>query len=248
MVTVNIDVSDGLANGVCGTVVGIDNTGADVHAVLVKLDSLRVGIQAIDSSQYKRQYPCAVPIKRKDVQFYAGRGRRSVEAQCSQFPLTLAWGCTIHKQLTFSLLLSCLLRHLWISIHLLNARSYLEHLQDMQADPILVSTDFFCFVETFPRKGQQLRERELILPGSASFRTDRPPSGNSTAFIDKLQRLMQSLPTGVLTVILGDFNFNLIDYSHHKILRVMEQFGFHQHVKTPTKDYDSLLDHVYVNS
>ncbi|KAK4327752.1 hypothetical protein Pmani_001794 [Petrolisthes manimaculis] len=97
MVTVNIDVSDGLANGVCGTVVGIDNTGADVHAVLVKLDSLRVGIQAIDSSQYKRQYPCAMPIKRKDVQFYAGRGRRSVEAQCSQFPLTLAWGCTIRK-------------------------------------------------------------------------------------------------------------------------------------------------------
>ncbi|KAK4327035.1 hypothetical protein Pmani_002483 [Petrolisthes manimaculis] len=229
MVTVNIDVSDGLANGVCGTVVGIDNTGADVHAVLVKLDSLRVGIQAIDSSQYKRQYPCAVPIKRKDVQFYAGRGRRSVEAQCSQFPLTLAWGCTIHK------------------------------VQGKKLVTIVVSME-----ETFPRKGQQLRERELILPGSASFRTDRSAtSERGGAMILALHELspvgdyspqlvdwstQPSLSLSVLTVILGDFNFNLIDYSHHKILRVMEQFGFHQHVKTPTKDYGSLLDHVYVNS
>uniref|UniRef100_A0A672Z295 ATP-dependent DNA helicase n=1 Tax=Sphaeramia orbicularis TaxID=375764 RepID=A0A672Z295_9TELE len=51
MVTVNIDVSDGLENGVCGTVVGIENTGSTVHIIF------------------------AVPIKRQDVQFFAGRGR-----------------------------------------------------------------------------------------------------------------------------------------------------------------------------
>lgn len=38
-----------------------------------------------------------VPIKRQDVQFFTGRGRRSVEAKWSQFTLSLAWGCIIHK-------------------------------------------------------------------------------------------------------------------------------------------------------
>lgn len=97
MVTGNTDVSDGLANGVCGTVVEIDNSGSDVNTIFVKFDSERVGKQAIANSQYKRSYPEAVPIKRQDVQFFAGRGRRSIEAKHSQFPLSLAWGCTIHK-------------------------------------------------------------------------------------------------------------------------------------------------------
>ncbi|CAI9733025.1 Hypothetical predicted protein [Octopus vulgaris] len=97
MIPVNIDVSDGLANGICGTDVGIDNTGSDVHTILVKFNSERVGKQAIADNQYKKSFPGVVPIKRLDVQFYTGRGRRSVEAKRSQFPLSLAWGCTIHK-------------------------------------------------------------------------------------------------------------------------------------------------------
>ncbi|KAM9332830.1 ATP-dependent DNA helicase PIF1-like [Pholidichthys leucotaenia] len=97
MVTVNTDVSDGLANGVCGTVVGIESSGSSVHTIFVKFDSRRVGMQAIANSQYKQSYPEAVPIKRQDVHLFAGRGRRSVEAKRSQFPLSLAWGCTIHK-------------------------------------------------------------------------------------------------------------------------------------------------------
>jgi len=64
MVTVNIDVTDGLANGVCGTVTGIDHTDNDAHTILVKFDSARVGQKAIAKSQYRRDYPDAVPIKR----------------------------------------------------------------------------------------------------------------------------------------------------------------------------------------
>ncbi|KAM9365022.1 ATP-dependent DNA helicase PIF1-like [Pholidichthys leucotaenia] len=97
MVTVNIDVSDGLANGVCGAVVGIESSGSSVHTIFIKFDSRRVGMQAIANSQYKQSYPEAVPIKRQDVHLFAGRGRRSLEAKRSQFPLSLAWGCTIHK-------------------------------------------------------------------------------------------------------------------------------------------------------
>ena len=97
MITVNIDVSDGLANGVCGTVVGACTTGETVHTIFVEFDSDRVGKQAIASSQYKSRYPKAVPITRQDVQFHTGHGRHSVEAKRTQFPLTQAWGCTIHK-------------------------------------------------------------------------------------------------------------------------------------------------------
>lgn len=97
MVTVNIDVCDGLANGVCGTVVGIDHTGDNVHAVIVQFESDCVEKKAIVDSQNIRQYPGVVPITRQDVHFFTGRGRGSVEAKRKQFPLTLAWGCTIHK-------------------------------------------------------------------------------------------------------------------------------------------------------
>ena len=90
MVTVNIDVSDGLANRVCGSVVGIDNTNDTVHAILVEFDNRRVGVKAITERQYRQTYPTAVPIKRHNVQFYTGRGRRSVQAQRTEFPLTLA--------------------------------------------------------------------------------------------------------------------------------------------------------------
>ncbi|XP_078621306.1 uncharacterized protein LOC144887780 [Branchiostoma floridae x Branchiostoma japonicum] len=96
MVTVNIDVSDGLVNGALGKVVGIDNTQNDVHTVLVTFDSDRVGRQAMADSQYKDSYPGAVPIKRQTLPILTG-SKQSVQAQRAQFPLTLAWGCTIHR-------------------------------------------------------------------------------------------------------------------------------------------------------
>ena len=95
MITVNVDVTDGLANGVCGTVVGIDHSGDVVNTVFVLFDSSRVGVQAVSKSPYTNSYPTAVPIKRQEVQFYAGKS--PVMARRSQFPISLAWGCTIHK-------------------------------------------------------------------------------------------------------------------------------------------------------
>lgn len=361
MVTININVSDGLANGVCGTVIGIDSTGNDVHAILVKFDSGRVGKEAIASSHYKRSYPGAVPIKRQDVQFFAGTGRRSVEAKRTQFPLTLAWGCTIHKvqgktldaivvsmegrshfmpgQAYVALSRVKTLHGLYLlgfdagairvnpsvvremdrlrsnlmpptehptivtpveqylNIRLLNIRSYMEHLEDMKSDHTILPTDVFCFVETFLTKERQLPQCDRLIPDAACFRADRPatvgtgggvmtmasrrlapatlksaqglehtaiavtkdsirvnvvtiyrpPSMNLTTFSAKLKGLVESIQTNVLTVLLGDFNIDLVKCPHHNILQLMKQLGFHQHVKSPTTDYGSLLDHVYVN-
>lgn len=51
MLTVNVDVSDGLVNGARGTVVSIIRTDNQVTLVLVNFDHERVGVTAIANSQ-----------------------------------------------------------------------------------------------------------------------------------------------------------------------------------------------------
>ena len=67
----------------------------------------------------------------------------------------------------------------------------------------------------------------------------RPQSLTKSAFLYKLQRLMESLPRDVLTIVMGDFNINLIEFPHHEIITLMKEFGFVQEVKVPTTDYGS---------
>uniref|UniRef100_A0A0L8I499 Endonuclease/exonuclease/phosphatase domain-containing protein n=1 Tax=Octopus bimaculoides TaxID=37653 RepID=A0A0L8I499_OCTBM len=50
-----------------------------------------------------------------------------------------------------------------------------------------------------------------------------------------------------LTIVLGDFNVDLLDSPNHETLTTMNQFGFDQLVQKGTTDYGSLIDHVYVN-
>ncbi|XP_078578075.1 uncharacterized protein LOC144862999 isoform X1 [Branchiostoma floridae x Branchiostoma japonicum] len=353
MVTVNIDVADGLVNGTLGKVVGIDNTLNDVHAVLVTFDSDRVGRQAKADSQYKDSYPGAVPIKRQSLQILTG-STQTVQAQRAQFPLTLAWGCTIHKvqgktldrivvsmddksnfmpgQCYVAMSRVKTLNGLYLlgfdpksircnpdvvqemnrlrqklspkvplpfattmsgmQIRLLNIRSYLEHLDDLKVDQTVPQADVLCIVETF-LKGQE--PIDIVLPNAQSFRADRvgrlgggvmavarkavcptelaitsselectaitvtksstkvnivtiyrPPCFPPAIFMDRLQNILPLLQNP--TVILGDFNFDLLKYPDHNILTVMNQFGFKQQVQTPTTDQGSLLDHVYINS
>ena len=63
--TSNIDVADGLANGVRGIITGIiTNDQQSVTTILVHFDDKTVGEKAKSSSQYKSEYPDAVPIYR----------------------------------------------------------------------------------------------------------------------------------------------------------------------------------------
>ena len=97
MLTVNIDVSDGLVNGARGEVVHVvTNNNVQVSLVLVKFDSIQVGQHAIQLSTYRNIYRNAVPIQRQQVVFFA-KGKRGSEITRLQFPLTLAWATTIHK-------------------------------------------------------------------------------------------------------------------------------------------------------
>ena len=64
MITTNIDVNDGLANGAMGTVtnVVIDERTRKMISILVPFDSKHVGQEAIHTSVYKSKNQNAVPI------------------------------------------------------------------------------------------------------------------------------------------------------------------------------------------
>ena len=92
--TSNIDVADGLANGVRGIIQKIiTNEDAAVNTILVKFDNEGIGQKAKASSPYNRKYGDAVPIYRHGVSFQ----HRNITIFRSQFPLVLSWSSTIHS-------------------------------------------------------------------------------------------------------------------------------------------------------
>jgi len=92
MLTSNLNVSDGLVNGATGTVEDIELQNGQVQHVIVHFDREDVGQQASKAAGRHQQ----VPIGRHEAKFTVGR-HYGAEMTRSQFPLTLAWGCTIHK-------------------------------------------------------------------------------------------------------------------------------------------------------
>ena len=92
--TSNIDVTDGLANGVRGIIqkIIINEDGA-VNTILVKFDNKGIGQKAKVSSPYNRTYGDAIPIYRHGISFQ----HRNITIFCSQFPLVLSWASTIHS-------------------------------------------------------------------------------------------------------------------------------------------------------
>ena len=96
MLTVNVDVSDGLVNGARGTVADIIKTSGNVSLVLVNFNNSRVGVTAIQKSHYRQQHPHAVPISRREATFRIG-WNKTAEVSRTQFPLVLSWATTIHK-------------------------------------------------------------------------------------------------------------------------------------------------------
>ena len=107
----NIDVGDGLTNGVFGTVSEIvtsqyeTSSGQhveEVRVILVKFDSERVGKAAKAHSNFKHIDRDSVPISRIECTFStkknaAEMNKKSIRVIRKQFPLLLAWGVTIHR-------------------------------------------------------------------------------------------------------------------------------------------------------
>ena len=98
MLTVNIDVCDGLVNGSRGEVVHVVSLGEKVSKVLVHFDDPNIGRKALQTSPYHSSYPLAVPSSKHEVKFTVKR-LKGAEVTRLQFPLILAWASTIHKVL-----------------------------------------------------------------------------------------------------------------------------------------------------
>ena len=97
MMTVNIDTTDGLVNGVMGKVMAFKkNEKGRIHMILVKFDDQKVGKAAKTTSKYRQDYPNCVPVERHKGQ-YQKHGNKGAQITRMQFPLTLSWAVTIHK-------------------------------------------------------------------------------------------------------------------------------------------------------
>ena len=98
MITMNIDVADGLTNGAMGTVTNviIDQTTGKMSVILVAFDSEHVGQETRHTSVYNSIHQNAVPIHHTQATFTIDK-KTSFQATRTQFPLTLAWAVTIHK-------------------------------------------------------------------------------------------------------------------------------------------------------
>ena len=105
----NIDIADGLVNGVAGTVIGYayDNSttkpdvkGSNVRAIIVKFDDPKVGLDLKKKKKndpQMKKFKDGVPISRCTLQIYPDRFRGSLEINVEQFPLNLFYASTSHK-------------------------------------------------------------------------------------------------------------------------------------------------------
>ena len=98
MITTNIDVSDGLTNGVMGMIVNIlkDEEEVNVKVILVKFDNSDVGQSARSQSLYKKINRKTIPIVPFQASFQINSSS-SCTASRLWFPLKLSWAVTIHK-------------------------------------------------------------------------------------------------------------------------------------------------------
>jgi len=94
MLIKNVDVMDGLVNGVCGRVTHIVISEGErfPKIVYVQFDDDEVGTQRRKQSGYAlSNLPTSTPIVPEEDRVTASGGMRR------QYPLKLAWACTIHK-------------------------------------------------------------------------------------------------------------------------------------------------------
>ena len=104
MITKNVDTSDGLVNGMLGTVVGFYPEPLGDHSSSIYPSFILVELNDPEAGQVIRRkyhsviagHPRATPIGKVEVRFKVGR-YQVAQVSRRQFPLKLSWANTIHK-------------------------------------------------------------------------------------------------------------------------------------------------------
>ena len=122
MLTTNINIADRLINGQMGTVVKVDvnKVTQKPNVIYVKFDDKRAGTNLVQCSDspFARQHR-VVPIEPVLTKIKLRPGKlSSPEVQRIQFPITLAWACTVHKVQGLTL------QNVVISFHLNKQKSF----------------------------------------------------------------------------------------------------------------------------
>ena len=96
--TVNVDLQDRLVNGQLGTVKHIVlNSQNNVSKMYINFDDCKAGLKKMNTDNFARQH-LWVPIEKKTVDIRIKSNKSSSPViKRTQFPLMLAWACTVHK-------------------------------------------------------------------------------------------------------------------------------------------------------
>ena len=73
------------------------------------------------------------------------------------------------------------------------------------------------------------------------------PQQSLAIFLSLMDEFLFNIPQIMPTIILGDFNDDLLSTTSSRLLQFMSSKGFYQLVQGPTTDSGSLFDHIYCN-
>ena len=187
---------------------------------------------------------------------------------------------------------------IYVTICLLNVRSLVAKLADIEQDKFLKAANVVCFCETWLTQSQP---SPSILNDQETIRCDRQANNNKGGTMICVSRCMQPSQTCTLniaydievaystltlpdanqiqifvlyrspnvplqsllttmyqivmyastsnipTIILGDFNVDLLSQPNSSILTLMSNHGYTQLVTNPTTANGTLIDHIYYN-
>ena len=116
MLTANIDISDTLINGQLGTIFDFEHNEGNITKIYLKLDDTKAGLKAKNCDKFTTRNN-VIPIERSAADIPISK-YSNIYVKRSQFPLMLAWACTIHKVQGLTL------QTVGISLELLKQRNF----------------------------------------------------------------------------------------------------------------------------
>ena len=96
MLTCNINIENGLVNGLVRRAMRIGHERNTVEVIYVRFDGQNAGLATMQSDIIARQQHL-VPIQKCEVSFLIKKNTPNPSIKRTQFPLVLSWACTVHK-------------------------------------------------------------------------------------------------------------------------------------------------------